>query len=364
MPWDRPTLKQLYERTSQDFSGRLLDGRQVLSRSVIAVLAKVWSGACHHLHGMLEWIFRQVFVDVCEGWALERWAAVWGIYCKAAAAAEGEVVFSGAEGAVIPAGTIVQHQVSGQQYATRADGTVELGTVTVRVKALLEGVGGNLPGGAALSLISPLSGLQAEGRVVGVGGISGGVAEEEDDSLRARLLARLRKPPRGGAKHDYEAWALEVAGVTRAWCYPLYLGAGTVAVTFVTDNAPGGPIPTREMLDRVREHIDPLRPATVKEFSVFAPEALNLHIKLSISPDTTAVRDAVRAELGDLIAREGYPGAVILRSHITEAISLAAGENDHLLIEPAGNIVVPADQFPILDTVEFVAMPGAEGGDG
>jgi uncharacterized phage protein gp47/JayE len=72
--------------------------------------------------------------------------------------------------------------------------------------------------------------------------VADGSDEESTDELRARLLARLQNPPHGGNATDYEAWAKEVSGVTRAWSYPLELGAGTVTVRFVRDDD-ASPIP-------------------------------------------------------------------------------------------------------------------------
>jgi uncharacterized phage protein gp47/JayE len=37
------------------------------------------------------------------------------------------------------------------------------------------------------------------------------------------------------------------------------------------------------------------------------------------------------------------PGGTILLSHIQEAISTAVGENDHVLIAPVANVVLPAN---------------------
>ena len=354
MPWDRPTLQQLYERVSRDFSGRLLDGGPPPARSVIAVLAKVWAGACHLMHGILAWLFLQVFIDTAEGPYLERWARVWGMSLKGAAQAAGEVIFSGLNGAVIPTGTIIQNQATGLRYATEADGLVIAGsTTTVAVRAVTAGATANLPAGTTLALIAPIAGVVSTA-TVGEGGISGGADEEDVEGLRRRLLDRLRQPPRGGSKADYEAWALEVPGVTRAWCYPMGQGIGTVSLAFVCDDADTGPIPTTEMVQRVQDHIEPLRPATVKEWLAFAPEVLAINISLSITPDTEATRQAVRAELGDLVAREGVPGATIFLSHIRQAIGLASGIVDYTLLAPTANIEVPDGYFPLLADVVFV----------
>lgn len=357
MPWERPTLKQLCDRIGADFSGRLLDGAPVRPQSVVGVFSKIWAGACHMMHGMLAWLFLQVFADTAEGPYLERWSRIWGIFRKVAARAAGHVLLRGVEGTVIPAGLLLQHAGTGVQYALAADATVTNGVAIMPVVAVVEGIAGNLPPGAPLTLVAPFAGVLAQGEVA-ASGITGGADAETDDALRARFIARLRKPPRGGSVNDYVTWALEVPGVTRAWCYPMGLGIGTVSLCFCTDDAPEGPVPSPEMVRRVQAHIEPLRPATVKVWQAFAPEVLPIKIRVTLLPDTEANRAAVREELADLFLREGEPGTILLRSHITEAISLAPGEFDHILHTPVENIVVPEGYLPLLlnpaEDVEFV----------
>ena len=351
MAWDRPTLTSLHERIARDFSGRLLDGATLLRRSVLAVLAKVWAGACHTLHSVLAWLYLQVFVDTAEGEYMERWAGVWNLSRLPAAAAAGDVVFAGQDGAVIPAGTLLQHQASGLQYALEGRAVIADGSALVRVIAVETGAAGNLDAGEQLQLLSPIAGVESVA-VVQTGGLTGGADAESDDALRARVLERLRQPPRGGSMADYVRWAREVPGVTRAWCYPMHMGIGTVGVCFVCD-AQEDPFPSEEMVQRVQEHIEPLRPATVKELAVFAPEPLDVTVRLRISPDTEALRDAVRAEIEDVFSREGAPDSVLYRSHIAEAVSLTPGEQDHELLEPAEDVVVPAAYLPQLTQVVF-----------
>ena len=50
------------------------------------------------------------------------------------------------------------------------------------------------------------------------------------------------------------------------------------------------------------------------------------------------------AELRDLIQREAIPGGTLLISHIREAISVAAGEQEHVLSSPTENQTVPSYQ--------------------
>lgn len=361
MSWERPDLKTLHSRISGDLSARLLDGGAILPGSVLAVLAKVWAGAAHGMHAFFAWLFLQVFPDTAEAEYMRRWAAVWHIVRKSAAPARGAVLFSGADGAVLPAHTLLINQGTQQQYAVEADAHISGGHVVAPVRAVTPGAAANLAPGAELRLISPVAGFMATAQVhaeADGSGLSGGADEESDASLRARLLARLRMPPRGGSAADYVRWALEVPGVTRAWCYPLMSGIGTVGVCVVTDQAVGGPIPSDEVLARVRERIEAVRPATVKEITVFAPEKMEITVRCKIFPASDALRRAVLLALEDLFAREGEPGVIVYRSHISEAVSLTAREVDHEILLPAANVTVPEGVLPLLAAVEFVGDDG------
>jgi uncharacterized phage protein gp47/JayE len=67
--------------------------------------------------------------------------------------------------------------------------------------------------------------------------------------------------------------------------------------------------------------------------------------RLSLKPDTTAVRAAVEAQLRDLHNREGGLGDTLLVSHIREAISSATGESDHDLQSPTADVEAESNQL-------------------
>ena len=58
---------------------------------------------------------------------------------------------------------------------------------------------------------------------------------ETDAAYLARLLDYIRRPPAGGNKYDYEKWAKEISGVTKAYCVPIGQGLGTVDVIILAD---------------------------------------------------------------------------------------------------------------------------------
>jgi uncharacterized phage protein gp47/JayE len=191
----------------------------------------------------------------------------------------------------------------------------------------------------------------ASAALVAAPGLTQGADAESDDALRLRLLARIRQPPMGGSASDYVAWALQVPGVTRAWVYPLENGVGTVTVRFVRDNDVDF-IPDAGAVTAVQEYIDARRPVTA-QVTVLAPTAAPLDLTIALTPDTAAVRAAVTGELQDLLRRDAKPGGTILISRIREAISVSAGETNHVLSAPTADVTHLAGEMPTLGTITW-----------
>lgn len=351
MSYSRPTLPDIIQRVRNDVLSRLsLD--DVLRRADAEVYARVLGGAAHGLYGFIDWLSDQVIYDTAEAEYLDRWATIWGVTRKPAASATGSVTFAVQAGAVIPAGTLLQ-ALDGVQYQTTADATITAPTATAPVAALVAAAAGNRVTGQSLTLVSPIVGVQSTATA---GVLSGGADIETDDALRARLLARIQQPPQGGASTDYVAWALQVAGVTRAWCYPGELGAGTVTVRFVRDNDGSGSaiIPDAGEVATVQAWINLLRPVTA-QVTVVAPVAVPLNFQIQgLVPSSSAVQAAVTAELQDLITREATPGGTLLLSHIRAAISAATGETDSVLVSPNANVTSSTGNLTTMGTVTWL----------
>jgi uncharacterized phage protein gp47/JayE len=347
MSYNRPALADIVTRIRADLLSRLnLD--DVLRRADSEVYARVLAGVTHGLYGFIEWLSRQFIYDTAEAEMLERWASIWGVARKPAAQATGAVTFTLQSGAQVVTGTLLQ-ALDGVQYQTTADAVVSGLSATATVEALDAAAAGNRDAGQSLALVSPVVGVQS----IAVSGVlSGGADLESDDDLRARLLARIQQPPHGGAQFDYVTWALEVPGVTRAWCYPQELGPGTVTVRFVRDDD-ASLIPDAGEVATVQAYIDALRPVTAG-LTVVAPVAVPLNVTISgLSPDTAAIRAAVAVELVDLIAREAVPGGTIYLSHIRAAISAATGENNHVLVSPSADVVRSTGDISTLGAVTW-----------
>lgn len=349
MAFNRPTLTAIIDRVAADIESRLPGADARLRRSNLSVLARAEAGVAHGLYGYVDFIARQVIIDTADTEYLERWSTIWGIGRKGAIAAAGTVQFTGSNTTVIPAGVLLQ-RADGAEFETTAAGTIAGGVATIAVQARVEGEDGNTGAGTQLALAAQILGVGGVA-TVSAGGLVGGTETEPDAELRGRLLDRIRRPPQGGAQDDYATWALEVPGVTRAWVFPLHLGAGTVGVFFVRDGDEDI-FPDVDEVAEVDAYIQARRPVTAEVY-VMAPTPTPVDITLSVVPPSAEVRAAVEAELKDLFNREAEPGGTLLISHLREAVSLATGETDHVITVPAGDVAAGTGEMLTLGVVTW-----------
>lgn len=342
MPWIRPSLSNLLDRCRGDIETNLPGADARLRRSNLGVLAGVVAALAHGLYGALDWLSRQILPFDAEGDELDRHAAFWlAEPRKAAEPAVGQITVAGTDGAVVEAGSVWVRS-DGAEFAADAEAIVAGGSATVAVTAVEPGAAGNTDAAAPLTPALPIAGVQSA--VVAASGLTLGADAESDDELRSRLLARPKQPPHGGAAFDYVSWALEVSGVTRAWCYPREQGDGTVTVRFVRDND-ANIIPDAAAVVEVQNYIDGRCPVTAEVF-VAAPVALPLDfVFAAITPNTQTVRDGVAAALADLISREAEPGGTLPISRIRATISTAPGVSDYVLTSPAADVATGTGQM-------------------
>ncbi len=350
MSFTRPTLTALITRIRADFDSRLPGADSKLPASVLDVLARSYAGAANGLYGYVDWLARQILPDSAEEELLGRHAAIWGLTRKAAIGATGTVALTGVQGSVVPIGTAMVRD-DDIEFRTTAAVAIGVGATDVAVEEVAGGVAGDTSTATVLRFVAPIAGVNA-GATVQAPGLIGGAAEEDDEALRARLLARIRTPPHGGSKGDYERWTLEVPEVTRAWVFPGWMGIGTVGVTFVMDNRPDI-LPEPDDIEAVETYLEERRPVTANVV-VFAPAAFPIDMRIKLVPDTAEARTAVLAELDDFFTRDAQPGGIIFISRLREAVSIAAGEVWHDLELPELNVEAAPGSLPTLGTVDWV----------
>lgn len=359
MSFNRPDLKTIKRRIAADQEGQQPGTDARLRRNLLTGVGGSVAAVGHGLHGHLDYNAKQLFPGPdCDEENMLRHASFWlQEPRKAATPAKGTATVSvGNEGAVIPAGTLYQRS-DGAEFSVDAEATISIGSASLSLTATVAGTAGNTAADSTFNLVNPIDGVGSS-CTVDADGLTGGVELESLASIDNRIRDRVQNPPHGGAAHDYVTWALEVAGVARAWAYPGEMGLGTVTVRFVVDDHATSIIPDAAMVQNVFDYIDNVRPVTAKQLYVVAPIAVPLDFTIQLTPNTATVQAAVQAELEDLIRREAVPengngSGTILISHIREAISIAAGETDHALTAPAADVALTTGQITTMGNVTW-----------
>jgi uncharacterized phage protein gp47/JayE len=375
MPFARPTLTALRDQSIEDITSSGVPGLTGLLRNaVLRVLAWCMAGLAYAVYGYADWIARMGVPFTALDEYLYAWAALIGVYPKDATAAAGAASFTGNPGTVLPLGTPLARQ-DGTPYETTGEGTVDIaGIVTVPIGATLKGAFTNCDDATPISIAQSVAGINSGGATLGP--TTGGADQETNDELRTRMLAKYRAPPQGGAATDYVLWALEVPGVTRAWCTGDALGPGTVILYPMLDDAeaahggfPQGtdgvagaetratPAATGDQLV-VADSIYPRQPVTALVY-VVAPTPYPVDVTLlALESDTAEIEAAILAALDDAFLVIGEPGGTVYPSQLYQAILATPGVLHFTMSAPALPVVAPAGALPVMGAlvVEIAAL--------
>lgn len=362
MPWTTPTLEQVRQLNRNNVTAQLRSG-PMIPNSVLRVLADMNAGAAYLTLLYLDWLADQLMPDSAEDVWLDRFGQIWLVNAdgsrgrKLATFASGSVTVTGIATTPLPQGSqfVIQSLSGPILLQTTQAITVGAGPTPVNVVALTAGSAGNLAAGTVIALSIAVGGVDGSATVVA---LAGGADRETDDELRARVLERIRQPPMGGDAEDYVHWALQVPGVTRAWCSPLEMGIGTVTLRFMMDdlrsttnpNTDGFPLPAD--VAAVQAYIDSVRPVTVLDFFVVAPIPQPVNFTLAnLSTDNAAIRAAIAVSVGDMLFAKAAP-AFALNGVAQPAQTIYSAWVSDAVLETAG-----LDYFDL--TMSDLAMPNS-----
>jgi uncharacterized phage protein gp47/JayE len=335
MPWTTPTLRQVRELTRDNVS-TALNGAAMIANSVLRVMSDAMAALAHLTLRYIDWLALQMLPDTAEQEWLDRHGDIWLKNSdetkgrKSATFAEGMMEVTGTFGTVLPSGS---RWVGGNniEYETTEEIIIGADKTPVAIRALDAGRASNLDTGEALAISLPVPGVNGEAIVVE---LTGGSDDETDAELRMRVLKRIQEPPMGGCKTDYEQWALAVPGVTRAWCAPNEMGIGTVTIRIMCDDLrwQDNGFPSEDDIRAVTDYIDEVRPVATKDFWVVAPLPFLINLTISdLQQDDAAVRQRIQASLLTMLFKRAAPGQEIYASWVSEAVSIATGEDHHHL---------------------------------
>jgi uncharacterized phage protein gp47/JayE len=359
MPWSTPTLREVRSLVRDSVHGSLPGSDATIANSVLRVMSDTQGALCFLTLEYVDWLSLQLLPDTAETEWLDRHGDIWLVNSdgttgrKQATMASGSVTATGVNGSIIPAGTLLGNGAGGVSYQTTDQVVVGSGPTIVPVTALDAGIIGNLLPEDTLSFSAPPPGVDGSATVVTM---DGGTDTETDDQLRMRVLRRIQQPPMGGDATDYEAWALAVPGVTRAWAFPNEMGIGTMTVRFLMDvlRASDDGWPNSTDVATVADYIDKMRPVTVKDCYVVAPIKQFVDVTITnLVPDTEEVKAEIEQSLRNMLFARASPGQTIFSSWVSYAIMNAPHVQSFLLVTNSDYVMDNAGSMAVLRTILY-----------
>jgi uncharacterized phage protein gp47/JayE len=372
IPFSRRTLTQLRDGALQDIAAadiydtttNTVISPLLLQFDPLTILAIVLAGLAYEEYGYLDYISLQATPVTATDEAALDWGALKGKTLEPATAATAIAIFTGPAETDIPISTPLT-RTDGTAYVTTADAVIAAGatTVNIPIEAVNTGASGTIAAGAALTMSNPIQGV-AVGVLV-VSSTTPGTDIETFDAFKARYLFAFANPPAGGSLTDYEQWALDIPGITRAWTSGNGQGPGTVVVYIMLDTseAANGGFPvgsngvasletryapaTGDQLTAANA-IYPLRPVTALVY-VFAPVPLTIDFAFTgLGANNTEANEAIAlSALQALFLAIGTPlGQTIEPSLWQGALTSALGGIPFTLTAPVSPIVVPLGSLP------------------
>ena len=354
------TISDLKRDAKAEVQARL-GVQNILINSVINVLINVWVVLVYGLYQSLSFLSRQLFWRTATSEYLTKIGEAHGLENPddlPATAANGYVRLVGV-GAVVPSGTILQRE-DGVQYQTMSEIAVVAPYSTVQVYCLSAGETGNLDENSSLFAAETITLLETI--EVDSGGIGGGSDLETVEEYRERLRLWITGD-RTFRNRDWWINKIKAYGslINQVFVIRAQVIAGDylpMKIIFTTTNP--AIIPTLSDVSALQNYVDNLGYDDMV-VDVVQPTQKTIAMAIAISPNTTAVQDAIRDEIKDLFDREGVPGNTIPLSRITEAISAAAGEYANELITPTSDIDLQATggvyEVPVLGIITFSTKP-------
>ena len=192
-----------------------------------------------------------------------------------------------------------------------------------------------------------------------------GSETEQDEPYRQRILERKRKPARAGVPADWERWALEVKGVTKAKCFRCARGVGTADIIIWGNQ---GDAPEKGLIEACQNYLEKnYVPADLAQggILVVAPELVSVDIVI----EDVVLKEGYTKETAEEILQRAF--LEYFRSDKTKemvsvvdcivCIRTAFDEEDaektsviedFVLQKPSKNILLTAKQSPVIGKME------------
>lgn len=328
-------ISELYEgmlETFEEKTGFAMEDTADLAVRLYAAAAEIQA-----LYIYADWALTQSFPQSAAGKYLDYHGQLRGITRKSGHKAGGILRFkidsARAEPLRVPAGTVCT-TAGLVRFVTTEDALIRAGALYADAAAEAEIVGtaGNVPAERITNMTRAPVGVAG---VTNPAAFAGGSGEEDDESLRERILDSFIRLPNGANAAFYELRALSHPGVEAVRVIPRHQGIGTVGVVVST----AGGVPEQALLQEIQDDLDSVREIAV-DVTVMAPELERMDLAVRILPRPgksfdsaqAAVRTALTAWFdGGLLGMPVYRtqlGKVILDTGLVETYTITAPTKD------------------------------------
>ncbi len=303
-----------------------------------------------------DWVLDQSFPQTARGAYLDRHAQARNVERSPAVKAKGVLRFrvdaAVTEDLAIPAGCVAL-TAAGERFVTTEDAVLRQGEqwAEAAAEAVEPGAAGNVAAGAVgLMAVAP-AGVKS---CVNPHAFAGGADEEDDESLRRRILDTYRRLPNGANGAYYEQQTMAFASVAAAKAVGRPRGVGSVDVYIATQEG----LPGSGLLEQVRDWLEERREIAV-DLRVLAPTAATVNVSASLKPAAgytfaqarTAADQAVRGAFTGELLGKGLTLAAL--GHLLYGLDEV--ENYHLHA-PAADTPPAPGALPVLGSLTLTEM--------
>lgn len=325
LPYQPPTYTAIKQRVQNDIASEMGEQDVFLKRTFARGTAFALARAAHGIYWFGARIAAELLPVTATGWGVLRWAALRGLTRTAATAATGQITIVHTGSATVSTGAILVREDGTEYTLDTGYGPSGAGSYTAKAITCSEtGSTGSLDVGDTLTFQTPIANVTA---TVTVTSATSGSDQETIAALKTRLLEDLAAPPQGGSEADYIAWAkASNSEILRVWVYEHepYLGQITVrfAMRVPTNGTSADVIPEAGDVTALQTALRLLAPAHVADYVyAAAPTSRLIDLDMTLTPDTSAIRDAIEAELEDLFGTlDVEPGGILYQDDIRDAI--------------------------------------------
>jgi len=237
--------------------------------------------------------------------------------------------------------------------------TASIDGVNVNVQSQDEGADQNLGSSETITLSTPIAGVDNTAFAT-FGGVGGGADEEDDESLRSRLIFRKQNPVSFFNEAFIITTLLELSFVERVFVQSITPAVGQVTIFLLKEN---NELPTSSELQIALDTMEAVKPAhvSINDIIISAPTPVLVDFTFtSINPDTTSMRNAITNQLTEFFNTGTSVGVDLTENQyisvIQNTIDPENGESlqSFVLSAPIGDIVVASNQIALLGTVTYV----------